>query len=74
MPYGMKNASALFKILMNRVVSGMKNCVVYIDDVVVFTNTWESHLQELSNLLSILSEARLVANLKNSEFVCALGT
>lgn len=71
MPYGMKNAPATFQRLMNKVVNGMKNCVVYFDDVVVYTQDWESHLQELGTLLSRLSAAGLVVNLKKCEFVSA---
>ena len=71
MPYGMKNSPATFQRLMNKVVQGMKHCVVYIDDVVIFTEDWESHLSELELLLSRLSQAHLVVNLKKCDFVHA---
>ncbi|XP_045122598.1 uncharacterized protein LOC123511048 [Portunus trituberculatus] len=47
MPYGMKNAPSTFQRLMNGVVSGLDHTVVYIDDVVIFTDTCENHLLEL---------------------------
>lgn len=71
MPFGMKNAPATFQRLMNQVVVGLSNCVVYLDDVVVYTDTWEEHLVELGKLLKRLSQARLVANLEKCEFVQA---
>lgn len=53
---------------MNRVVDCLQNCVVYTEDIVVFTDTWESHLEELQRLLSCFSDAQLVANVKKCDF------
>lgn len=36
MPFGLRNAPATFQQLMNRVVSGLSRCAMYLDDVVVF--------------------------------------
>ena len=71
MPYGMKNAPATFQRLMNKVVQGMSNCVVYLDDVVVYTSDWDTHMSELGTLFSRLSAAHLVVNLKKCAFVSA---
>lgn len=32
---GLRNAPAIFQRLMNRVISGLEGCAVYLDDVVV---------------------------------------
>lgn len=71
MPYGMKNSPATFQRLMNMVVQGLDNCCVYLDDVVVFSDSWEHHFTILKNLLTRLNSANLVVNLKKCEFVCA---
>jgi hypothetical protein len=71
MPYGMKNAPATFQRLMNNVIQGLDNTVVYLDDVVVFTDSWDAHIEELEKLLWRLVDANLVVNLKKCEFVCA---
>lgn len=42
---------------------------MYIDDVVVFTDTWENHLDELQRLLSRHSDGRLVVIAKKCDFV-----
>ena len=48
----MKKAPATFQRLMNRVTQGLSNCVVYLDDVVIFSDTWEQHLCELSEFFA----------------------
>ena len=57
MPFGMKNSPATFQRMMNRVIAGHGNCVVYIDDVLVYSNTWEEHVAHLRDLFERLSKA-----------------
>ena len=71
MPYGLKNAPATFQRLMNRVVDGIPNCTVYIDDVVIYDIDWEEHLDHVEQLVRRLDEAGLVVNLAKCEFVKA---
>lgn len=42
--------------------------VTYLDDVVVFSNSWEDHLDHLCQLFEKLEEAGLVVNLPKCEF------
>ncbi|KAG1935376.1 gag-pol fusion protein [Pimephales promelas] len=39
MSFGLRNAPATFQRLMNRVVSGLDGCAVYLDDLVVFSDS-----------------------------------
>ena len=71
MPFGMKNAPATFQRLINTVISGLEGCSAYIDDVVVYSDTWERHLKHVHSLLLRLMEAKLMVNLGKSEFGCA---
>ena len=71
MPYGLKNAPATFQRLMDRVVCGLTNCVVYIDDVVIYDTSWEEHLDHVEALCARLHQAGLVVNLSKCEFVKA---
>ena len=71
MPFGMKNAPATFQRLINTVISGLEGCSAYIDDVVVYSDTWERHLKHVHSLLLRLMEAKLTVNLGKSEFGCA---
>ena len=68
LPFGMKNAPACFQRLMNHVTQGLCNVVTYIDDVVVYSDSWEEHLEHVGSFFSRLSEAGLVANLPKCEF------
>ncbi|KAG7510475.1 hypothetical protein JOB18_022493 [Solea senegalensis] len=59
MPFGLKNAPATFQHLMNRVVAGLQGCAVYLDDLVIYSDTWHWHLQRIRALFERLAEARL---------------
>ncbi|KAI2644622.1 Retrovirus-related Pol polyprotein from transposon 17.6 [Labeo rohita] len=48
--FGMRNAPATFQHLMQRVLVGVTNCEVYIDDVVVYSNSWEEHVKALEDV------------------------
>ncbi len=41
MAFGMRNAPATFQRLMQKVLSGVKSCEAYLDDVVVYSDSWE---------------------------------
>ena len=61
MPFGLCNAGATFQRLMDVVLSGLafEICLVYLDDVIVFSATLEQHLERLSLVLTRLIEAGL---------------
>ncbi|KAL1279304.1 hypothetical protein QQF64_025977 [Cirrhinus molitorella] len=71
MSFGLRNAPATFQRLMNHVVFGLEGCAVYLDDVIVFSETWEQHLIRLRALLTRLVEACLTVNLAKCEFAKA---
>lgn len=47
MSFGLCNAPATFQHLMNLVVAGLEGYAVHLDDVVVFSDTWDDHIDEL---------------------------
>ena len=71
MPFGLCNAPATFQRLMTKVTNNVPNVVVYIDDLVVYSDSWSDHLLHLDALLSALDNAGLVLNVEKSEFVSA---
>ena len=70
-PFGMKNSPATFQRLINSVIAGLDGCEAYIDDVIIFSNTWEDHLRIIRSFFERLSKAMLTINLAKSEFGCA---
>lgn len=67
----MKNAPATLQRLINRITNGLEGCGSYIDDLIIYSDTWDEHLCRLKALLGRLSRANLVTNLSKCEFVKA---
>ena len=61
MPFGMKNSGATLVRGMREVLSGMSGVESYIDDLIVFSSNWKTHLRTMEELLKRLSEANLTA-------------
>ena len=61
MPYGLTNAPSTFERLMERVLQGLQwqICLVYIDDVIIYSRTVEEHVSRLELVLQKLAEAGL---------------
>lgn len=74
MPFGLRNAPATFQRLMNKVLAGQSGCAAYLDDVVVFSDTWDVHVQRLKAVFDRLTEANLTVNLAKCEFAKATVT
>lgn len=72
MPFGLVNAPASFQALMTHVLRGLnwKTCLVYVDDILVFSNSFTDHLKHLDEIFSRLQSAGLT--LKPSKCYFAL--
>ena len=68
MPFGMKNSPATFQRMINQIVSDINGCEAYIDDIVVYSQTWSEHMCTLKMLFDRLTQAKLTINLEKSEF------
>ena len=63
MPFGVKNASAVFQELMQRVLHDTTNYAMpYMDDVVIYSQTWDEHVVHIKEVLNRLRAARLTVN------------
>ena len=63
MPFGVKNAPAYFQELVNKVLAEQRQwATAYMDDVVVYSKTWEDHLNHIESVLKALQKAGLMAN------------
>ena len=68
MPFGLRNAPATFQRLMTRVLGDKEGCTIYLDDVVVFSDSWSQHVERIRALFNRLAEACLTVNLSKCEF------
>ena len=68
-PFGLKNAGQDFQRLMDQIFGDIPHTFVYIDDILVASETEEEHLRDLKVVLDLLRENGLVTNRKK----CVLG-
>ena len=68
MAFGLRNAPASFQRLMNKVLVNIPNCEVYLDDIVLHSFSWSSHLELIHTVFHRLRDASLTLNLAKCEF------
>ena len=68
MPFGMRNAPATFQRLINHIIRDVPNFEAYIDDVIIYSNSWEDHVKQIRKFFECLQAANLTINLSKSEF------
>jgi hypothetical protein len=70
MPFGLTNAPSSFQRLMDLVLAGLNwvECMVYIDDIIIYSETWEEHLERVEHVLQRLREFNVVAKLDKCQF------
>ena len=71
MPFGLKNAPATFQRMMNHVLSDYINkiCVIYMDDILVFSSSLDEHLNSLTKIFSVLNEYNLKVQMNKCNFL-----
>ena len=70
MPQGIKNAPATFQALMDTLLRGVqyKYVAAYIDDIILFSHTFEQHLAHIREVLERLRNAKLKLHPKKCLF------
>ena len=68
MPFGMKTSAATFIRMVDILIAPLQNIVAYFDDIVVYSRTWEEHLQNLRQLFERLREKHLTVRPSKCEF------
>lgn len=71
MPFGLKNAPATFQRCMNNILRPLlnKHCLVYLDDIIVFSTSLDEHLNSLRLVFDKLAEANLKLQPDKYEFL-----
>jgi len=69
-PFGLQTSPGAFQRTMNTVLAGLNwiHCMVYLDDVLIFSPTFKEHLGMLDQVLTRLINANLKIKLKKCEF------
>jgi hypothetical protein len=70
MSFGLTNAPGTFMRLMDDILWPFTNSflVVYLDDILIFSQTWEEHLHHIRQVLQTLWKHKLCANLEKCTF------
>ena len=70
MPFGLTNAPATFQRAIDMVLGQYrwKTCLVYLDDIIVFSQTAEEHIRHVEEVLTTLQDAGFSLKLRKCEF------
>ena len=66
MPFSLTNAPATFMRVMNDVFRPFIDdfVIVFLDDILVFSKTWDEHIKQLKQVLDVLKRENLCRNVK----------
>lgn len=70
MTFGLANSPSVFQAFVNEVFRDMlnKNLIVYIDDILIYSEMFETHVQEVRAVLQCLIDHQLYAKVQKCEF------
>lgn len=73
MPFGLRNAPATFQRLVDRMRVTLEhvNMLAYLDDLLLFSTTFESHLSDLRDVLQRMREYNITVNKDKCRFFCS---
>ena len=61
MPFGLRNSGQTFVRVMRQVLAGIPNIRIYVDDIMIYTKDWKTHLDILKQVLDRLRKYGLTA-------------
>ena len=71
MPFGLTNGPATFQRLMNLALKGLawKDCLVYLDDIIIWSKNFDEHLERLRAVFERLRLAKVKLKRKKCHFL-----
>lgn len=67
MPFELKGAQATFQRLMDHVIQGVDFATAYLDNPIIFSESWEDHLTQTQMVLERFCQAGLTAKARKCE-------
>jgi len=72
MPFGLRNAPATFSRLVSKLLMGLESfCAAFLDDIIIFSDTWEEHLAHIRAVLTHIRSANLSLSPSECHFAVA---
>eukprot|EP00171_Calliarthron_tuberculosum_P023550 IDg23550t1 len=70
MPFGLCNAPATYQRAIDILLAGFKwnSCLVYLDDIIIFSSSFEEHLVHVQDVLQVLKSAGFSLKLRKCSF------
>lgn len=68
MPFGLRNAPLSFQRIMIETSSDKECVLVYLDDLLIFSNSYKTHLMDKTRVLERLKEKNIMINMKKCTF------
>ena len=69
MNFGMTNAPATFVTMMNQVLKDLPNVMCYLDNIIIYSKSFEEHISHVENVLKRLKEHQLYAKPSKCQFL-----
>ncbi|KAF9761018.1 Enzymatic polyprotein [Nosema granulosis] len=67
-PFGIKSAPKLFQRTINKILEGIDNCIIYIDNIVIYGSNELKHNTTLIEVLKRLRKYEVKINFDKSKF------
>ena len=67
-PFGLKPIPSIFQRLMKTLLNGLPFVIVFVDDVIIFSKSFEEHTEHVRLVLERINRANLKLNLEKSFF------
>ncbi|KRH93289.1 transposable element, partial [Pseudoloma neurophilia] len=68
-PFGLINAPKFFQNTLVQILRDIKNCEVFVDDIIIYTETKDQHIKTLKQILDKFTERNVIINNQKSQFL-----
>ena len=69
LPFGLKSGPSNMQRLLEVTLSGIENCFLYIDDILLFSKSKEEHMRTIEEIFKRLSENKMPLSIDKCEFI-----